>query len=165
MQAVQTGHVVLSSIHASDTAGVLSRLVDLKIEPFMIASSVVGIVSQRLVRRLCPHCQHEIEAMVLEQIAYEEETGERQAKFRFGIGCKMCSSTGYQGRIGIYEVLLMSNTLKMMPYHQATTDELCAQALKEGMVTMLNDGMNKVKAGITTPGEVVRAAYTANMDK
>ena len=165
VQAAQTGHVVLSSIHASDTAGVLSRLVDLKIEPFMIASSVVGIVSQRLVRRLCPHCQHEIEATALEQIAYEEEIGERRTKFRFGIGCKMCSYTGYQGRIGIYEVLLMSGTLKTMLYHQATTDELRAQALKEGMVTMLNDGMNKVKLGITTPGEVIRAAYTASMDK
>jgi general secretion pathway protein E len=165
VQAAQTGHVVLSSIHASDTAGVLSRLVDLKIEPFMIASSVVGIVSQRLVRRLCPHCQHEIEATALEQIAYEEETGERRIKFRFGIGCKLCSYTGYQGRIGIYEVLLMSTTLKTMLYHQATTDELRGQALKEGMVTMLNDGMNKVKLGITTPGEVIRAAYTAGMDK
>jgi len=165
VQAAQTGHTVLSSIHASDTTGVLSRLSDLKIEPFMIASSVVGIVSQRLVRRLCPHCQHNIEAPLPEQIAYEEETGEKRNKFLYGIGCKKCSYTGYLGRIGIYEVLAMSNTLKMMVHHQATSDEMRRQALKEGMVTMLNDGMQKVRLGITTPTEVVRAAYTSGLDK
>jgi general secretion pathway protein E len=165
VQAAQTGHTVLSSIHASDTTGVLSRLSDLKIEPFMIASSVVGIVSQRLVRRLCPHCQHSIEAPLPEQIAYEEETGEKRTKFLYGIGCKKCSYTGYLGRIGIYEVLMMSNTLKMMVHHQATSDEMRRQALQEGMVTMLNDGMQKVKLGITSPTEVVRAAYTASLDK
>ncbi len=165
VQAAQTGHTVLSSIHASDTTGVLSRLSDLKIEPFMIASSVVGIVSQRLVRRLCPHCQHNIEAPLPEQIAYEEETGEKRTKFLYGIGCKKCSYTGYLGRIGIYEVLMMSNTLKMMVHQQATSDEMRRQALKEGMVTMLNDGMQKVRLGITTPTEVIRAAYTASLDK
>jgi general secretion pathway protein E len=165
VQAAQTGHLVLSSIHASDTTGVLSRLSDLKIEPFMIASSVVGVVSQRLVRRLCPHCQHNIEAPLPEQIAYEEEMGEKRTKFLYGIGCKKCSYTGYLGRIGIYEVLMMSNTMKIMVHHQATSDEMRNQALKEGMVTMLNDGMQKVKLGITTPTEVVRAAYTAGLDK
>jgi len=165
VQAAQTGHTVLSSIHASDTTGVLARLSDLKIEPFMIASSVVGIVSQRLVRRLCPHCQHNLEAPLPEQIAYEEETGEKRTKFLYGIGCKKCSYTGYLGRIGIYEVLTMSNTLKMMVHHQATIDEMRRQALKEGMVTMLNDGMQKVQLGITTPTEVIRAAYTSSLDK
>jgi general secretion pathway protein E len=165
VQAAQTGHIVLSSIHASDTTGVLSRLADLGIEPFMIASSVVGIVSQRLIRRLCPYCQHIVEAPVPEQIAYEEETGEKRARFPYGIGCKKCSYTGYLGRIGIYEVLSMSNTMKMMVHHQATGDEMRDQALKEGMVTMLNDGMTKVKLGITTPTEVVRAAYTASRGK
>ena len=165
VQAAQTGHIVLSSIHASDTTGVLSRLADLGIEPFMIASSVVGIVSQRLVRRLCPNCQHSIEAPIPEQIAYEEETGEKRAKFNYGIGCKTCSYTGYLGRIGIYEVLSMSNTMKMMVHSRATSDEMRAQALKEGMATMLNDGMHKVRLGITTPSEVVRAAYTASLDK
>jgi len=165
VQAAQTGHLVLSSIHASDTTGVLSRLSDLKIEPFMIASSVVGVVSQRLVRRLCPHCQHNIEAPLPEQIAYEEEMGEKRTKFLYGIGCKKCSYTGYQGRIGIYEVLTMSNTMKMMVHHQATSDEMRNQAQKEGMGTMLNDGMQKVKLGITTPTEVIRAAYTSSLDK
>jgi general secretion pathway protein E len=165
VQAAQTGHLVLSSIHASDTTGVLSRLSDLKIEPFMIASSVVGVVSQRLVRRLCPHCQHTIEAPLPEQIAYEEEIGEKRTKFLYGIGCKKCSYTGYQGRIGIYEVLTMSNTMKMMVHHQATSDEMRNQAQKEGMGTMLNDGMQKVKLGITTPTEVIRAAYTSSLDK
>jgi general secretion pathway protein E len=165
VQAAQTGHTVLSSIHASDTTGVLARLSDLKIEPFMIASSVVGIVSQRLVRRLCPYCQHNIEAPLPEQIAYEEETGEKRTKFLYGIGCKKCSYTGYLGRIGIYEVLTMSNTLKMMVHHQSTIDEMRRQALNEGMVTMLNDGMQKVQLGITTPTEVIRAAYTSSLDK
>jgi len=160
VQAALTGHLMLSSIHASDTAGVLSRLLDLKVEPFLIASSVIGVVAQRMVRRICPDCSHSIEAPVVEQMAYEKEIGEKQAKFLYGTGCKSCAYTGYLGRIGIFEVLTISDPIRTMVANQASSSDIRAQALKEGMISMMNDGMRKVKAGITTPSEVLRSAYS-----
>lgn len=160
VQAALTGHMMLSSVHASDSTGVLSRLTDLGIEPFLIATAVIGVVAQRMVRRICPDCGHLIEAPVVEQIAYEKETGEKETKFTYGTGCKSCAYTGYRGRIGIFEILTMSDTVRLMIAKHVSSTEIRTQALKEGMVTMMNDGMRKVKGGITTPSEVLRNAYT-----
>jgi general secretion pathway protein E len=160
VQAALTGHLMLSSIHASDTVGVLFRLMDLKIEPFLIASSVIGIVSQRMVRRVCPDCSQMLEAPLIEQLAYEREIGEKQTKFLYGTGCKSCAYTGYLGRIGIFEILCMSDTIRMMVSNRANSTEIRAQAIKEGLISIMKDGMRKVKAGITTPSEVLRSAYT-----
>lgn len=162
VQAALTGHLMLSSIHASDAAGVISRLLDLKVEPFLIASSVIGVVAQRMVRRICPDCSHLIEAPVIEQMAYEKEIGEKQTKFLYGTGCKSCAFTGYLGRIGIFEILTMSDTIRRMVAKQAGSSDIRAQAVKEGMIAMINDGMRKVKAGITTPAEVLRSAYSSD---
>jgi len=160
IQAALTGHLMLSSIHANDATGVLFRLLDLKVEPFLIASAVVGIVAQRMVRRICPDCSHLIEAPLMEQMAYEQETGEKRVEFLYGTGCKPCSYTGYRGRIGIFEILTMSDELRMMMTRNANTSDVRAQALKEGMTSMMNDGMRKVKADITTPSEVLRVTYS-----
>ncbi len=160
VQAALTGHLMLSSLHASDSTGVLSRLTDLGIEPFLIASAVIGVVAQRMVRRICPDCAHHIEAPVVEQIAYAKETGEKKTEFLYGTGCKSCAYTGYRGRIGIFEILTMSDEIRMMVVNRASSSQIRAQALKEGMVTMMNDGMRKVKAGVTTPSEVLRNAYS-----
>jgi len=162
VQAALTGHLMLSSLHASDSVGVISRLMDLGIEPFLIASAVIGVVAQRMVRRICPECGHLIEAPVVEQIAYEKETGEKKTEFLYGTGCKSCAYTGYRGRIGIFEILTMSDAIRMMVAKHVSSTEIRAQALKEGMVTMMNDGMRKVKEGITTPSEVLRNAYSAD---
>jgi general secretion pathway protein E len=162
VQAALTGHLMLSSVHASDSSGVLSRLLDLHVEPFLIASAVIGVIAQRMVRRICPDCSHSIEAPLVEQIAYEKEIGEKQTEFLYGTGCKACAYTGYLGRIGIFEILAMSDTLRAMVTNRASSSEIRAQALKEGMVTMMNDGMRKVKEGITTPSEVLRNAYSAD---
>ncbi len=159
VQAALTGHLMLSSIHANETAGVLSRLLDLKIEPFLIASAVIGVVAQRMVRRICPDCARLIEAPLVEQKAYEQEMGERQTKFLYGTGCKSCSYTGYLGRTGIFEILTMSDPIRLLVCNRASASEIRAQALKEGMVSMLKDGMRKVKERITTPSEVLRNAY------
>jgi general secretion pathway protein E len=159
IQAALTGHLMLSSIHANEVAGVLSRLLDLKVEPFLIASAVIGVVAQRMVRRICPDCGRLIEAPLVEQMAYEKELGEKQTKFLYGTGCKSCSYTGYLGRTGIFEILTMSDTIKMMVSNRASSSEIRAQALEEGMVSMTQDGMRKVKEGITTPSEVLRNAY------
>jgi len=162
VQAALTGHLMLSSVHASDSAGVLSRLLDLDIEPFLIASAVIGVVAQRMVRRVCPDCGHPIEAPMVEQMAYQKEIGEKRAEFVYGTGCKSCAYTGYLGRTGIFEILAMSDTIRAMITSQTNSSDIHAQAIKEGMVTMMNDGMRKVKEGITTPSEVLRNAYSAD---
>jgi len=159
-QAALTGHMMLSSIHANDSAGVLSRLLDLKVEPFLIASSVIGVIAQRMVRRVCPDCGHLIEVPLAEQIAYEKETEEKQAAFIYGTGCKSCAYTGYLGRTGIFEILPVSDTIGAMVCNHASSAAIRKQALEEGMTSMMSDGMRKVKEGITTPFEVLRNAYT-----
>jgi general secretion pathway protein E len=159
VQAALTGHMMLSSIHANDVAGVLSRLLDLKVEPFLIASAVIGVVAQRMVRRVCPDCGRLIEAPLVEQLAYEKEMGEQKTEFLYGTGCKSCAYTGYLGRTGIFEILPMSDTIGAMVSNQANSSAIREQALQEGMVSIMNDGMRKVKEGITTPAEVLRNAY------
>jgi len=159
VQSALTGHLMLSSIHANDVAGALSRLLDLKIEPFLIASAVIGVVAQRMVRRICPDCGRLIEAPLVEQMAYEKEMGEKRTEFVYGTGCKSCAYTGYLGRTGIFEILRVSDTIGMMVVNRASSSQIRAQALKDGMISMGNDGMRKVKEGITTPAEVLRNAY------
>jgi general secretion pathway protein E len=161
VQAALTGHLMLSSIHANEVGGVLSRLIDLKVEPFLVASAVIGVVAQRMVRRICPDCARLIEVPVVEQLLYEKEMGEKQTKFLYGTGCKSCTYTGYLGRTGIFEILTLSDTIGAMICNQASSGAIRAQAIKDGMTTMINDGMRKVKEGITTPAEVLRNAYIA----
>jgi len=160
VQAALTGHLMLSSIHANDVAGVLSRLLDLKVEPFLIASAVIGVVAQRMVRRVCSDCSRLIEAPLVEQMAYEKEMGEKQTEFLYGTGCKSCAYTGYLGRTGIFEILTMNDTIGAMVCNQASSSAVREQALQDGMISIMNDGMRKVKEGITTPAEVLRNAYT-----
>jgi general secretion pathway protein E len=159
-QAALTGHMMLSSIHANDVGGVLSRLLDLKVEPFLIASSVIGVIAQRMVRRVCPDCGRLIESPLVEQMAYEKETGEKKTEFIYGTGCKSCAYTGYLGRTGIFEILPVSDAIGAMVCDRASSAAIRERALKDGMISMMSDGMRKVKEGITTPFEVLRNAYT-----
>lgn len=163
VQSALTGHLMLSSIHASDAAGVLTRLIDLGVEPFLVASSVIGIVAQRMVRRVCPDCSHLIEAPLVERIAYEKETDEKRSEFLYGTGCSTCSYTGYLGRTGIFEILTMSDNIRGMATKKINSSEIRSQAIKEGMRSMMNDGMRKVQSGMTTPSEVLRSAYSPDL--
>jgi type II secretory ATPase GspE/PulE/Tfp pilus assembly ATPase PilB-like protein len=138
---------------------VISRLVDLKVEPFLVASAVIGVVAQRMVRCVCPDCGRLIEAPLVEQMAYEREMGEKQTRFVYGTGCKSCAYAGYLKRTGIFEILNMSDKIGGMICNQASSGVIRTQALQEGMASMMNDGMRKVKDGITTPAEVLRNAY------
>jgi len=160
VQAALTGHLMLSSIHANDTVGVLFRLIDLGVEPYLIASAIIGVVAQRMVRRICPDCVREIEAPLVEQLAYEHEIGEKRSKFMYAAGCPTCAYTGYMGRVGIFEIMSMSDNIRRMLIKGLGSSDIREQAIKEGMVTMMNDGMSKVKEGITTPSEVLRSAYS-----
>ena len=162
VQAALTGHLMLSSVHANDAPGVLARLLDLDVEPYLIASAVIGVIAQRMVRRICPDCSHSIEAPVVEQIAYEKEIGKKKTEFQYGTGCKSCAYTGYLGRTGIFEILMMSDNIRTMLTKGTSSSEVRAQAFKEGMVSMMNDGMRKVKEGITTPSEILRSAYSSD---
>ncbi len=159
-QAALTGHLMLSSTHANDAVGVLFRLLDLGVEPFLISSALVGVVSQRLLRRVCPHCRTLSEAPAEEQLAYKGELGEDRREFYYGSGCNFCAGTGYLGRMGVFEVMVLSEELRRMLLTGASSSELRAQAVNEGMVTMRRDGMLKVQQGITTPYEVMRAVFS-----
>ena len=159
IQAALTGHLVLSTVHANDSVGALFRLMDLGIEPFLITSALVGIIAQRLVRRVCPHCRILREVPEEERLIYEKEVGEKQAKFYHGTGCNFCALTGYHGRMGVYEVLVMSQEIRRLVLTGASADVIKAQVIKEGMVTMWRDGMLKVQAGHTTPREILRNVF------
>jgi len=158
MQAALTGHLVLSSIHASDAVGVPARLVDLGVPPFLVATAVVGVLSQRMVRRVCPHCREVTEPRPDESILYEREMGEALKASSYGKGCTFCANTGYLNRSGIFELMAMTEQMRMLVYRNSPGVELRAQALKDGMVPLLRDGMLKVRDGSTTAGEVVRCA-------
>ncbi len=160
VQSALTGHLVLSSVHANDTVGVLYRMIDLGVEPFLICSSIVGIVAQRMVRKVCPHCARTITVPVHEQMAYKRETGEDRSEFSYGAGCKACAYTGYLGRTGVFEILRISDEIRRMIIGGVGITELKWQAIQDGMVTLARDGMAKAKLGITTPYEVLRNVYT-----
>ena len=160
VQSALTGHLVLSSVHANDTVGVLYRLIDLDVEPFLISSALIGIIAQRMVRRVCPHCGRKVTVPLVEQMAYEKETGESKTEFMYGAGCKECVYSGYLGRTAIFEILTVTDELRRMIVAGASNTDIRATALSQGLVTIAKDGMMKAKNGITTPYEVLRNAYT-----
>ena len=160
VQAALTGHLVLSSIHANDAVGVVFRLLHLGIESFLLSSALIGVVAQRMVRRVCPHCSVLTEAKAEEKIAYQQEVKEVRTHFHYGAGCNYCAQTGYRGRTGVFEVLSITEGFRKLILTGASTDELRAQAIKDGMMTMRYDGMLKVQQGITTPYEVLRNVFS-----
>ena len=162
IQSALTGHLVLSSIHANDATGAVFRLLDLDVEPFLISSSLICVVAQRMVRKICPDCAHPVDAPLIEEMAYSKEIGEQRSEFLYGKGCKSCANTGYRGRTGIFEIMCISDEMKMILLNDVTATQLRTQAIKEGMIPLMKDGMLKVKAGITTPSEVLRNAYSAD---
>ncbi len=160
VQAALTGHLVLSSIHANDAVSVLFRLIDLGVEPYLISSTLVGIVAQRMVRRICTHCRAPSQPSVEEQITYEEEMKEPPTILYSGAGCNLCASTGYRGRTGLFELLVMSEEIRRMLLSNVSAGDIRAEALREGMITMKRDGMLKVKEGITSVSEVLRNVFS-----
>ncbi len=151
---------MLSSIHANDAVGVVLRLLDLGVEPFLVSSALIGVVAQRMVRCICPSCARLVTVPPMERMAYFNEIGEERNEFLYGSSCKSCTNTGYRGRTGIFEILQISDDIKTLILKNATATQLRTQAIKEGMTTLLKDSMLKVKAGITTPSEALRNAYS-----
>ena len=158
--AALTGHLMLSSIHANDAVGALVRLVDLGVEPFLVTSGVIATASQRLVRRVCPRCAELREAPTPDALAYKRVMGEERTEFHYGAGCSHCSFTGYRGRIGVFELLQVTDAIRSLVAQQAGSAEIKAQALRDGMLPMHHHGMTLAAQGVTTPGDVARNVFT-----
>ncbi len=154
IQAALTGHLVFSTLHTNDAPSSVTRLVDMGIEPFLVASSVVGVVAQRLVRKVCPYCREPYTPtpQELKDLGITDYTGE----FFRGKGCEHCMGTGYLGRTAIYEILVVDKEIKRLILEGRDSDEIKEVAVNRGMKTLRMDGALKVKMGITTPEEVLR---------
>jgi general secretion pathway protein E len=160
IQSSLTGHLVLSSIHANDAPGVLFRLLDLDAETSSISSTLIGIVSQRMVRRICTNCKTPYQMSEEEQEAFYEELKQKETESYHGTGCNLCANTGYRGRTGIFEFMVMSEAIRKMLRGNASSGEIKAQAIAEGMITMKQDGMRKAKEGITCISEVMKSVFS-----
>lgn len=163
VNAAMTGHLVLSTLHTNDAATSLPRLLEMGTEPFLIASTLNVIVGQRLVRTLCPDCKVEKQYTPEELTALKDsvpaEYLERIKNSYVGAGCKKCDSSGFKGRIGIHEVLEINDEIRQLIMKRADASEIKQAALKNGMVTMLRDGMEKVAQGTTTVDEILRVFH------
>ena len=157
VRSATTGHLVLATIHTNDAPGVITRLIDMGVEPFMVASSVIGAVSQRLVRRICPHCRARYEPRAAELAFAGFQTDEME--LYAGEGCDKCNHTGYRGRLTIHELLVVTANIQKMILGRPSNDELRQVALKEGMISLKDDGIDKVRQGLTTIKEVMRVAF------
>lgn len=158
IQSSLTGHLVFSTLHTNDSAGAVSRLLDLGVEPYLASSSLVAIIAQRLVRKVCPDCKTHSEptAHELKELGLGEIEANNGTKFFVGTGCEKCFQTGYRGRTGIYEILLVNSEIQDMIYKKKTAGTIKKLALESGMKTLRMDGARKVLAGITTVSEVLR---------
>jgi type IV pilus assembly protein PilB len=157
MQAAQTGHLVLSTLHTDDAPSVVTRLMDIGTEPYVIAGAIIGVVAQRLVRRLCVHCrrQYTPPAETLRALNIADADA-ATIPFYKSVGCDQCNHTGYRGRIGLYEVMRITDKLRRLIASRAPEDQVREAAIGGGMITLGEDGLAKVKSGITTPEELLR---------
>jgi type II secretion system protein E len=161
IRASLTGHLVFSTLHTNDAPSAFTRLIDMGIEPFLVASSVEAVMAQRLVRTICKHCKAEqkVEPSYLRRVGYPE-SDIPTAKFWKGTGCEECRQLGYQGRIGIHELLLVNENLRPLIMDRSPASTIAQRAIEGGMRTLRQDGWAKVNAGITTIEEVLRVTQT-----
>jgi type IV pilus assembly protein PilB len=154
MEAALTGHLVLSTLHTNDASLAAARLIDMGVEPFLLASGIECIVAQRLARRLCSGCKKpaELSAKELEEVGLAEGEGEIYEP----VGCVTCNGTGYSGRIGLYEVLVLNDEVRSLVLGKASSNEIEQAAVKAGMHRLREDGLEKVRQGVTSLPEVLR---------
>ena len=154
--AAQTGRLLVSSLHTDNAPSAVTRLIDMAIEPYVIASALIGVVAQRLVRRLCLTCrrQYTPEAEMLRALSISDDAG--QVAFYKAVGCDECNHTGYQGRIALCEVMRVNDRMRRLIAQRAGEDLIREAAVESGMISLGEDGLGKVKAGITTPEELLR---------
>jgi type IV pilus assembly protein PilB len=157
MQAAQTGHLVLSTLHTDDAPSCVTRLTDIGIEPYVSASALIGVIAQRLMRRLCMHCRRPYtpDGETLRAMSVTEQEAATLTFYR-AVGCDQCNHTGYRGRVGIYEIMYVSDKLRRQIAQRGSEASLRDAALASGMISLGEDGLLKVKAGVTTPDELLR---------
>jgi type IV pilus assembly protein PilB len=157
IKAAMTGHLVLSTLHTNDAPSTISRLMNMGVEPFLVATSVHLVVAQRLVRRICSYCKEPAEIPVtgLTNVGFNEQEAKHLRLFR-GRGCERCSNTGYKGRVGLYEVMPVDDELREMILAGASALELRQRAIQKGMISLRGSGLEKIRQGMTTVDEVVR---------
>jgi type IV pilus assembly protein PilB len=162
IQAALTGHLVLSTLHTNDAPSAVTRLVDMGVEPFLISASVIGVLAQRLGRRICPNCKEPYKPPpdALNRVGFKVEDVESVVFYR-GRGCEQCRHTGYRERTGIFELMLTSEEIQDLVVKRAPLSEVRNAALAAGMKTLKMDGFQKVLEGITTVEEVMRVVFTA----
>ncbi|MEO0077473.1 MAG: GspE/PulE family protein [candidate division WOR-3 bacterium] len=158
-QAALTGHLVLATLHTNDAASGLTRLIDMDIEPFLIASSVIAILAQRLARRICDRCAEPYHP--LPEITARLNLGPDET-LRAGRGCPSCANRGYRGRIGVFELLSVTPEVRRLVMQHRSAEEIASAAIKEGMRTLRDDAIAKARAGLTTPEEVLRVTASAD---
>ena len=160
VQAAMTGHLVFSSIHANDAVSMVSRLMGLGVEPGLVSATLIALVAQRMVRRICTNCRVTVAPSVAERDIYAKEMSQELTTVYKGTGCHLCANTGYHGRIGVFELLVVTEEIKKKLISNTNIGELREQAINEGIYTMKRDGMLKVKEGITTFEEVMNNVFT-----
>ena len=162
IQAALTGQLVMASIHANDAVSIISRLMELDIEPYLISSTIIGLISQRMVRRTCSYCGKLLEPSPEERSAFRSVMGKTIAGVMTGQGCTLCANTGYHGRTGIFEVLPVSEEIRHVIATSKDRQDMKRQVMKSGLKTMQRDGMEKAEQGITTIFEVLRTISIQN---
>jgi type IV pilus assembly protein PilB len=157
IKAALTGHLVLSTVHTNDAPSTISRLLNMGIEPFLVATSVHLICAQRLIRKICGECKMEVKTplQTLVNIGFTPEEAKSIQIYR-GEGCKVCNGTGFKGRIGLYEVMDVSEEIQELILVGASAREVKRKAVEEGMLTLRQSGLQKIKSGVTTLDEVLR---------
>lgn len=159
VQAALTGHIVLSTLHTNDAPSSVIRLIDMGIEPFLISSSVIGVIAQRLIRKICPKCKKEIKITTdMKKILDEYEISRNEITLYKGEGCPSCKDTGYKGRVAIFELMIITENIRDLITQNVSTGKIREAAVKEGMCLLKIDGIKKVCEGITTIDEVLRVA-------
>lgn len=167
VNAAMTGHLVLSTLHTNDAATTIPRLLDMNVEPFLIASTVNVVIAQRLVRKICTSCRYsytksnkelseEINEKEIVKILAKQEKAKSNIRLYKGKGCAVCGNTGYSGRVGVFEVLEVTENIRKLIIEKQSADKISEQAIKDGMTPMLLDGLDKVIKGITTIEEILR---------
>jgi type IV pilus assembly protein PilB len=161
VKAALTGHLVLSTVHTNDAPSTVNRMLNMGIEPFLIASSVNLIMAQRLARIVCPKCReaHELPASVLIDLGTPEDQARPITAYR-GVGCQNCGGTGFRGRTSLYEVMRMTEEIKDLVLSGASATELKRQAVADGMKTLRMSGVEKICEGMTTVEEVMRVTMS-----
>jgi type IV pilus assembly protein PilB len=160
IEAALTGHFVLTTLHTNDAPGTLTRLGEMGVEPFLVGSAVSAVLAQRLVRKLCSHCcrlySPSVEELLRARVSPDVAAMNDGLSFYRKVGCPRCNQTGYRGRVGVFQLLTMTDDLESLAVQRASRDEIERAAMRSGMRTLWDDGLAKVAAGLTSIEELAR---------